>query len=81
MSSSETQDRSTGNEDGGQDSSGAHEAPAVVPCDGDNENEKRGDVVEVATGTDAGTERPERPVKKMKRGKYISRAWVDETPE
>ncbi|RSL90019.1 hypothetical protein CEP51_000934 [Fusarium floridanum] len=77
MSSLEAQDRGASNEDGSQDPSGVHDAPAVAPCDGENANEKRGDVVEVATSTNVGAEsveRPERPVKKMKRGKYISRA-------
>ncbi|KAI8652908.1 Zn(2)-C6 fungal-type domain-containing protein [Fusarium keratoplasticum] len=77
MSSSDAQDRGARNEDGGQDPSGAHDGPAVAPCDNENGDEKRGDVVEVATGASAGAEsleKPERPVKKMKRGKYISRA-------
>ncbi|KAL6366195.1 hypothetical protein LRP88_00292 [Fusarium phalaenopsidis] len=77
MSSSDAQDRGARNEDGGQDPSGAHDGPAVAPCDNENGDEKRGDVVEVATGASVGVEsleKPERPVKKMKRGKYISRA-------
>ncbi|KAL2673557.1 hypothetical protein Neosp_011999 [[Neocosmospora] mangrovei] len=73
MSPSDAQERDARNEDGTQDPSGAHDGPAVAPCDNENGDEKRGDVVEVATGAES-VEKPERPVKKMKRGKYISRA-------
>lgn len=78
MSSSDAQDRGTRKEDGDHGPSEADDGLAIAPCDNENGDEKRGDVVEVATGASAGAEsleKPERPAKKMKRGKYISRAW------
>lgn len=62
------------NEGGEQGTSNAHEAPAVAPQVDRNGSDGR-EVVEVVTVAGAGPEPSERPAKKMKRGKYISRAW------
>lgn len=45
------------------------------PADAPAEHAKRGSVDEQAEGSPPSPDPSERPAKKMKRGKYISRAW------
>lgn len=45
------------------------------PADAPAEQAKRGSVDEQAEGSPPSPDPSERPAKKMKRGKYISRAW------